>query len=109
MPDLKDQDEDALNNMDSCIRISNSFLQEKEEITINSLWEDDDQKKFYEDIIDLKDTVPSSFLTNDKKQNKESEMSNENKPPPIDKLDEMDLDITDDNIEAIENEINEKY
>ncbi|CCJ29426.1 unnamed protein product [Pneumocystis jirovecii] len=107
MPDLKDQDEDALNNMDSCIRISNSFLQEKEEITINSLWEDDDQKKFYEDIIDLKDTVPSSFLTNDKKQNKESEMSNENKPPPIDKLDEMDLDITDDNIEAIENEINE--
>ncbi|KTW27816.1 uncharacterized protein T551_02783 [Pneumocystis jirovecii RU7] len=107
MPDLKDQDEDTLNNMDSCIRISNSFLQEREEITINSLWEDDDQKKFYEDIIDLKDTVPSSFLTNDKKQNKESEMSNENKPPPIDKLDEMDLDITDDNIEAIENEINE--
>ncbi|KAG5518386.1 hypothetical protein PMAC_003183 [Pneumocystis sp. 'macacae'] len=106
MPDLKDQDEDILNNTDSCIRISNSFLQEKEEIIVNGLWEDDDQKKFYEDIIDLKDTVPSSFLTNDKKQNKESEISNESKPP-IDKLDEIDLDITDDNIEAIENEINE--
>ncbi|KAG5438446.1 hypothetical protein PCANB_002935 [Pneumocystis canis] len=108
MPELKDQDEDLLNTVDSCVRISNSFLQDKEEVISNSLWEDDDQKKFYEDIIDLKDMVPHMFLTNDKKQNKESDVCVENKvSSSVDKLDEIELDITDDNIEGIENEINE--
>ncbi|KAG4303994.1 hypothetical protein PORY_002647 [Pneumocystis oryctolagi] len=107
MPNFKDHDEDLSGNTDSCLRVSSFLLQEKEEIVMNSIWEDDDQKKFYEDIIDLKDIVPSSLLTNDKKQSKENEVYNESKMHPIDKLDEMELDVIDDNIEGIENEINE--
>ncbi|EMR08831.1 hypothetical protein PNEG_02618 [Pneumocystis murina B123] len=108
MPDLKNQNEEPINNVDSCIRSSNSLLHDKEEMISNFLWDDDDQRKFYEDIIDLKDVVPLSLLTNDKKQSRENEAYTENKTPSsIDKLDEMDLDITDDNIEGIETELNE--
>lgn len=108
MPDLKYLDEELLNNMDSSVRTNSSFFHEREDNILNNLWEDDDQRRFYEDIIDLKDTVPLSLLINDKKQSKESEMCIENKSSSsIDKFDEIDLNITDDNIEGIENEINE--
>ncbi|KAF3316810.1 hypothetical protein TWF173_001474 [Orbilia oligospora] len=74
MPDLSDDDE-AKESGEGMIRESGSMFKKGEEASGNGMWEDDDQRRLYEDLIDLRARVPSILLdegrkasTSDKKE-----------------------------------------
>ena len=75
LPLLKDDDND-LDGMDGMV-ISVGAGHGGAEIDFkDSLWEDEESKNFYEDVLDLKDVVPGIFLNlKDTKQDKEAEAS----------------------------------
>ncbi|KAK6525938.1 hypothetical protein TWF281_010981 [Arthrobotrys megalospora] len=66
MPDLSDEDE-AKEASEGMIRESGSMFKKGEEATGNGMWEDDDQRRFYEDLIDLRARVPSILLEEGRK------------------------------------------
>lgn len=66
MPDLQDEkDEEAA---DSIIREGGSIFSAKEDGGKNGMWEDEDQRRFYEDLIDLKVRVPAVLLEDGKRK-----------------------------------------
>ncbi|KAK6346650.1 hypothetical protein TWF696_006770 [Orbilia brochopaga] len=66
MPDLSDEDE-TKEAGEGMIRETGSMFKKGEEGTGNGMWEDDDQRRFYEDIIDLRARVPSILLDEGRK------------------------------------------
>lgn len=74
MPDLPDEkDEEAAKG--SIIREGSSMFTGKgDDEGKFGIWEDEEQKKFYEDIVDLKVRVPPILLEDGKKKRKESEI-----------------------------------
>lgn len=71
MPELADEKNDDAK--DSIIREGTSMFASKGEEGKSGIWEDDDQRKFYEDLIDLKVRVPAILLEDGKKKKKDSE------------------------------------
>lgn len=63
MPDLPDVEPESP-NADSMIRGIGigSLAKSTEEFVAGGIWEDEETKRFYEDIIDLKDRVPPTLL-----------------------------------------------
>ncbi|KAK6343554.1 hypothetical protein TWF730_011144 [Orbilia blumenaviensis] len=66
MPDLSDEDE-AKENGEGMIRESGSMFKKGEEMSGNGMWEDDDQRRLYEELIDLRARVPSILLEEGRK------------------------------------------
>ncbi|KAK6507741.1 hypothetical protein TWF481_006163 [Arthrobotrys musiformis] len=66
MPDLADEDE-AKESGEGMIRESGSMFKKGEEAAGNGMWEDDDQRRLYEDLIDLRARVPSILLDEGRK------------------------------------------
>jgi len=67
MPDLPtDSEESGVG--DSIIRESGSMFAARGEEGRAGIWEDEDQKKFYEDLVDLKNRVPGILLEDGKKK-----------------------------------------
>ncbi|KAF3904809.1 hypothetical protein ABW20_dc0104176 [Dactylellina cionopaga] len=66
MPDLSDEDE-AKEVGEGMIRESGSMFKKGEEVSGNGMWEDEDQRRFYEDLIDLRSRVPSILLDEGRK------------------------------------------
>lgn len=77
MPDLP-TDTDESGAGDSIIREGGSMFTARGEEGRAGIWEDEDQKKFYEDLIDLKNRVPGILLEDGKK--KKSAEAEEEKP-----------------------------
>jgi regulator of nonsense transcripts 2 len=72
MPDLKDERNDETSK-DSIIREGSSMFANRGEESKSGIWEDEDQRKFYEDLIDLKVRVPAILLEDGKKKKKDGE------------------------------------
>ncbi|KAJ6258274.1 hypothetical protein Dda_7193 [Drechslerella dactyloides] len=66
MPDLSDEDE-TKEAGEGMIRESGSMFKKGEDGAGNGMWEDEDQRRFYEDIIDLRARVPSVLLDEGRK------------------------------------------
>ena len=67
MPDLPtDSEESGVG--DSIIREGGSMFATRGEEGRAGIWEDEDQKKFYEDLVDLKNRVPGILLEDSKKK-----------------------------------------
>ncbi|KAG0129632.1 nonsense-mediated mRNA decay 2 protein [Tuber indicum] len=74
MPDLPDEKDGAEANGDSIIREGGSMFTSREDGNRFGIWEDDDQRRFYEDLIDLKTRgVPAVLLEDGKKKKTEGE------------------------------------
>ena len=67
MPDLPADTEDS-GAGDSIIREGGSMFAARGEEGRAGIWEDEDQKKFYEDLVDLKNRVPGILLEDGKKK-----------------------------------------
>ncbi|KAF8477425.1 armadillo-type protein [Kalaharituber pfeilii] len=67
MPDLPAETEDS-GAGDSIIRESGSIFAARGEEGRAGIWEDEDQKKFYEDLVDLKNRVPGILLEDGKRK-----------------------------------------
>ncbi|KAI5785039.1 putative nonsense-mediated mRNA decay factor [Peziza echinospora] len=67
MPDLPTDSGDS-GIGDSIIREGGSMFAPRGEEGRAGIWEDEDQKKFYEDLVDLKNKVPGIFLEDGKKK-----------------------------------------
>jgi len=65
MPELFSKDEEAVGS-ESLIRDGTSMFQKPDGWNIGC-WEDEDQKRFYEDLVDLEIRVPATFLEDGKK------------------------------------------
>ncbi|KAK6537369.1 hypothetical protein TWF694_011561 [Orbilia ellipsospora] len=66
MPDLSDEDE-VKETGEGMIRESGSMFKKGEEAAGNGMWEDEDQRRFYEDLMDLRARVPSILLDEGRK------------------------------------------
>ncbi|KAI5850993.1 putative nonsense-mediated mRNA decay factor [Tricharina praecox] len=76
MPDLPDDRNDE-GVKDSIIREGSSMFANKGEEGKNGIWEDEDQRRFYEDLIDLKGKVPTILLEDGKKKRKDGDPKTE--------------------------------
>ncbi|PWW73941.1 ARM repeat-containing protein [Tuber magnatum] len=75
MPDLPDEKDGAEANGDSIIREGGSMFTSREDGSKFGIWEDEDQRRFYEDLIDLKARgVPAVLLEDGKKRKTEGEV-----------------------------------
>jgi regulator of nonsense transcripts 2 len=72
MPDLPDDRNDD-GTKDTIIREGSSMFAAKGEDGRSGIWEDDDQRRFYEELIDLKGRVPAILLEDGKKKKKDGE------------------------------------
>lgn len=79
MPDLPTETEDG-NAGDSIIREGSSMFAARGEEGRYGIWEDEDQKKFYEDLMDLKNRVPGILLEDGKKKKSADEEEKVKKP-----------------------------
>lgn len=70
MPDLPDERNDE-SSKDSIIREGSSMFANKGEEGKSGIWEDEDQRRFYEDLIDLKARVPAILLEDGKRKKKD--------------------------------------
>lgn len=67
---------------------SSSRAQEPEEVTSAGKWEDEEERRFYEDLADLKDFVPKTFLGIDatiKDDSSTSGAEDGGEPPEVDR------------------------
>ncbi|KAF3908233.1 hypothetical protein AA313_de0203976 [Arthrobotrys entomopaga] len=89
MPDLSDEDE-VKESGEGMIRESGSMFKKGEEVAGNGMWEDEDQRRFYEDLIDLRARVPSILLDEGRKATSGSDKKEEdaNKADAPDTADE---------------------
>jgi regulator of nonsense transcripts 2 len=76
MPDLPDERNDE-GAKDSIIREGSSMFTTKGEEGKSGIWEDEDQRRFYEDLIDLKGRVPAILLDDGKKKKKDGDGKSE--------------------------------
>ncbi|KAA8897416.1 putative nonsense-mediated mRNA decay factor [Sphaerosporella brunnea] len=72
MPDLPDDRNDD-GAKDTIIREGGSMFAAKGEEGRSGIWEDEDQRRFYEELIDLKGRVPAILLEDGKKKKKDGE------------------------------------
>ncbi|CCX34186.1 Similar to Nonsense-mediated mRNA decay protein 2; acc. no. O13824 [Pyronema omphalodes CBS 100304] len=72
MPELRD-DTNSDANKGSIIREGSSMFANKGEEGKSGIWEDEDQRRFYEDLIDLKGRVPAILLEDGKKKKKDGD------------------------------------
>jgi regulator of nonsense transcripts 2 len=72
MPDLPDDRNDD-GTKDTIIREGGSMFAAKGEDGRSGIWEDDDQRRFYEELIDLKGRVPAILLEDGKKKKKDGD------------------------------------
>ncbi|CAJ0753201.1 10510_t:CDS:10, partial [Entrophospora sp. SA101] len=93
MPDLPD--EEGITKMSTIIRDGTSTT-EKEETFTSSIWEDEDARSFYENLIDLKTLVPGVLL--EVKSNKKDD-GDADKDDPSNLLDKDEKDDGDKNSE----------
>ena len=96
LPDLPTDDGSAKQSIVSASS-GNQFNDGKENLG-NGIWEDEDARKFYEDLPDLRILVPDVFLdyqqsTNEKKEEEVEETPEETEESPID-IEEEDLDTS---------------
>ena len=82
MPDLPDERNDD-GAKDSIIREGNSMFASRGEEGKSGIWEDDDQRRFYEDLIDLKVRVPAILLEDGKKKKKDGDGKLEEDTKPV--------------------------
>ena len=96
MPDLPDVEPDSP-TADSMIRgIGTGPLgKTSEEFVPGGIWEDEDARRFYEDIIDLKDRVPPSLLEDASKSSTTVNEPTQSAPPESVKDNETDTDSVD--------------
>ncbi|EPS36318.1 hypothetical protein H072_10200 [Dactylellina haptotyla CBS 200.50] len=76
MPDLSDEDE-AKESGEGMIRETGSMFKKGDEAAGNGMWEDEDQRRFYEDLIDLRARVPSILLDEGRKATSASDKKDE--------------------------------
>jgi regulator of nonsense transcripts 2 len=79
MPDLPDDRNDD-GTKDTIIREGSSMFATKGEEGRSGIWEDEDQRRFYEELIDLKGRVPTILLEDGKKKKKDGESKVEEEP-----------------------------
>jgi regulator of nonsense transcripts 2 len=72
MPDLKDKDETAA-GVDSGIGLIKTGDYLKGQGDGPGIWEDEDERRFYENLVDLKDRVPGILLEEGKKKRPDNE------------------------------------
>ncbi|KAI5779263.1 MIF4G domain-containing protein [Geopyxis carbonaria] len=75
MPELLEKNDEGLK--DSIIREGGSMFTARGEEGKSGIWEDEDQRKFYEDLIDLKVRVPAILLEDGKRKRKDGDPRNE--------------------------------
>ncbi|KAH8155239.1 uncharacterized protein LAJ45_00248 [Morchella importuna] len=75
MPDLQDEKDEEV--ADSIIREGGSMFPVREDGGRNGMWEDEDQRRFYEDLIDLKVRVPAVLLDDGKRKKSDAEGKSE--------------------------------
>lgn len=76
MPDLP-TDSDEHGTGDSIIREGGSMFAPRGEEGRAGIWEDEDQRKFYEDLVDLKNKVPPILLEDGKKKKSTEQIEEE--------------------------------
>lgn len=81
MPDLPDERNDD-GAKDSIIREGSSMFASRGEDGKSGVWEDEDQRRFYEDLIDLKIRVPAILLEDGKKKKKDGDGKVEEETKP---------------------------
>ncbi|KAF8249872.1 ARM repeat-containing protein [Wilcoxina mikolae CBS 423.85] len=86
MPDLPDERNDE-GAKDSIIREGSSMFTAKGEESKSGIWEDEDQRRFYEDLVDLKGRVPAILLDDGKKRKKDGDGKSEDEIRSMDEED----------------------
>lgn len=101
MPDLPE--DEAANKQSSMVSNSgNAFQQDgKESSNVGSqgMWEDEDARKFYEDLPDLRILVPDVFLENQTVKKDEEEQEKEQQPEEEEIIENEDVDPLEEAIE----------
>ncbi|KAG0740844.1 hypothetical protein G6F23_008004 [Rhizopus arrhizus] len=104
MPDLPE--DEAANKQSSMVSNSgNAFQQDgKESSNVGSqgMWEDEDARKFYEDLPDLRILVPDVFLENQTVKKDEEEQEKEQQPEEEEIIENEDVDPLEEAIENVE-------
>ncbi|TGZ85719.1 ARM repeat-containing protein [Ascodesmis nigricans] len=95
MPELRDDKDEE--SKDSIIREGGSMFNREE--GKSGIWEDEDQRRFYEDLVDLKIRVPPILLEDGKKKKQEGENTD---PKP--KQEEMKEEVNGEEAEQTEEE-----
>ncbi|KAI8063219.1 armadillo-type protein [Gongronella butleri] len=104
MPDLPEEEGVAKVFVTST---ANSVVEGKENLLINSVWEDDDARKFYEELPDLGVLVPGIFLqAQPKKKDTDADdaAKTDDDAPTTDLADSPDLDKQDDDLDIGDND-----
>lgn len=102
MPDLKDRDVDkaAASGGIGLIK-AGEFLRGQSEGA--GIWEDEDERRFYENLIDLKDRVPGVLLEEPKKKQEDEQVGKRKDDETVAGEAEKSADATDDQSTAIAN------
>jgi regulator of nonsense transcripts 2 len=79
MPDLKDKEESHLT--ESAIGLIKAGEYLRGQADGPGIWEDDDERRFYESVMDLKDRVPPILLEDPKKKKGEDEPAKKEEKP----------------------------
>ncbi|KAF3937458.1 hypothetical protein ABW19_dt0209589 [Dactylella cylindrospora] len=93
MPDMSGQDEVKDSN-EGMIRETGSMFKKGDDSATNGMWEDDDQRRFYEELMDLRARVPSVLLDEGRKAaSGPSEKTKEEDAPKIEIPDTADEEL----------------
>lgn len=101
MPDLPNEDASAKQSIVSGNN-SNMFNDGKDNLG-NGIWEDEDARKFYEDLPDLRILVPDVFLDSQQPTNKEETTTDKKEPEENVEEDELNANSSTTNLEEEDN------
>lgn len=101
MPDLPNEDASAKQSIVSGNN-SNMFNDGKDNLG-NGIWEDEDARKFYEDLPDLRILVPDVFLDSQQPTNKEETTTDKKEPEENVEEDELNANSSTTNLEDEDN------